>query len=186
VTSKDSPGLLENVRSWNPAPPVCSVNVGSDVDPWVDLLQVLTSRTIAVEAGVANVTMIDAVNADPSVFCHAVVLADAEDRMSATRRYLQLRDSLREGGFDRRIIAHAYGDATWGVLATALACGDHVRVGFEDTPTLPTGRPAHSNGELVEILVQLARALGRTPLTPSDLSTDPTISTARAPRPLVS
>jgi 3-keto-5-aminohexanoate cleavage enzyme len=52
------------------------------------------------------------------------------------------------------------------VIATAIAMGGHVRLGFEDQVELEPGRPAPSNAALVERAVRLAAVLGREPATP--------------------
>ena len=46
-------------------------------------------------------------------------------------------------------------------VATAIAMGGHVRVGFEDNLYLEKGVLAKSNGELVAKVVRLAKELGR-------------------------
>lgn len=53
----------------------------------------------------------------------------------------------------------------WRILALSMAMGGHVRVGWEDNPYLPDGRPSTSNAELVEEVVKLARIMGREPAT---------------------
>jgi 3-keto-5-aminohexanoate cleavage enzyme len=53
----------------------------------------------------------------------------------------------------------------WGLLAQALGMGGHVRVGWEDNPFLPDGRPSRTNAELVDTIVQMARLIGREPAT---------------------
>ncbi|RME02982.1 MAG: 3-keto-5-aminohexanoate cleavage protein [Planctomycetota bacterium] len=53
----------------------------------------------------------------------------------------------------------------WHILATALAAGGHVRVGFEDNFYLSKNKMAKSNAQLVEKAVQLAQLIGREPTT---------------------
>jgi 3-keto-5-aminohexanoate cleavage enzyme len=53
------------------------------------------------------------------------------------------------------------------VVTTAIACGGHVRVGFEDQVELHPGRLAASNAELVERVARLAELTGRTIATPA-------------------
>ncbi len=53
------------------------------------------------------------------------------------------------------------------VVTTAIACGGHVRLGFEDQVELAPGRLARSNAELVERVVRLAELAGRTVATPA-------------------
>ena len=168
-TTRQSPTLLSDVQAWEPAPPVCSVNIGSLVDPWQELLTELSLRSIAVEAGIADDRMADELLACGRRFDQVIVLADEESRSSAASRYVAIRKRLIDGGWHDRVIGHAYGDATWGVVGAALACGDHVRVGFEDSFTLPTGKPARSNAELVDSAVLMARAIGRTRMPPEEL-----------------
>jgi 3-keto-5-aminohexanoate cleavage enzyme len=56
----------------------------------------------------------------------------------------------------------------WGVLATAIILGGHVRVGMEDNPFLSPGEYANSNAQLVEKIVRIARELGRGIATPDE------------------
>jgi len=169
ITSKRTPRLLENVAAWTTQPAVCSVNYGSSVDPWRELLGILEGRGVPIEAGAADEAMIDAVCAADRPAAHLVLLVEAQDpsRVAAADRYLALRMHASRAGFEAPIIAHGRGDATWGIVGAALAAGDHVRVGFEDSLTLPDGRPAASNGELVASAVRIAAALGRTPIEPA-------------------
>ena len=52
------------------------------------------------------------------------------------------------------------------VATAALACGGHVRCGFEDQVEVEPGTPAASNADLVARVVAIAKLLGRTPATP--------------------
>jgi 3-keto-5-aminohexanoate cleavage enzyme len=49
----------------------------------------------------------------------------------------------------------------WPLLAAAIGLGGHVRVGWEDNPYLPDGTLATSNAQLVDVVVQMARSVGR-------------------------
>jgi uncharacterized protein (DUF849 family) len=169
ITSKASPRLLEHVEAWSPTPAVCSVNYGSTVDPWKELLEILERRGVPIEAGAADAAMIDAVCAAEHPAKHLVLLVETYDgsRVTAADRYLALRMHAGRAGFAAPIIAHGRGDATWGIVGAALAAGDHVRVGFEDSLTLPDGTAAASNGELVAAAVRIAESLGRTPIGPA-------------------
>jgi 3-keto-5-aminohexanoate cleavage enzyme len=53
------------------------------------------------------------------------------------------------------------------VVTTAIACGGHVRLGFEDQVELAPSRLARSNADLVERVVRLAELAGRTVATPA-------------------
>jgi 3-keto-5-aminohexanoate cleavage enzyme len=56
----------------------------------------------------------------------------------------------------------------WGILALAIAMGGHVRVGWEDNPYRPDGMPATTNAELVSIVVEMAKSVGRKVATPEE------------------
>jgi 3-keto-5-aminohexanoate cleavage enzyme len=47
------------------------------------------------------------------------------------------------------------------LLSLAIGLGGHVRVGWEDNPYLPDGSLARTNAELVDVVVAMARAVGR-------------------------
>lgn len=56
----------------------------------------------------------------------------------------------------------------WKLLPTAIAMGGHVRVGWEDNPFLPDGSIARENAELVDVVVRMARDIGREVATPEE------------------
>lgn len=56
----------------------------------------------------------------------------------------------------------------WKLLAQAIGMGGHVRVGWEDNPYLPDGTLSRSNAELVDVIVGIARSLGRDIATPDE------------------
>lgn len=169
VTTVPSPGVVANVRAWEPLPEACSVNLANEVEAWGDLLEAARARGLAVEAGARHEASVDAICADGGPFASCVLLVEADgSRAATTWRYLDLAARLRAGGFTAPVVAHGYGDATWGVLGAALACGDSVRAGFEDAFTLPDGSEARSTAEPVAALVRMALAVGRTPLTPAE------------------
>lgn len=59
-------------------------------------------------------------------------------------------------------------ESQWRLLAQAIGMGGHVRVGWEDNPYLPDGSLSSSNAELVEVVVSIAKALGRQVATPDE------------------
>lgn len=59
-----------------------------------------------------------------------------------------------------------YHSKGWEDFRLALERGGHVRVGYEDSPFLSSGKRARSNEELVEEVVNAARTLGRNVVKP--------------------
>jgi uncharacterized protein (DUF849 family) len=64
---------------------------------------------------------------------------------------------LTRAGITARQVRHGYDLATWDVLRAAIADGQDIRVGLEDTQVLPDGSAAAGNGALVAAAAQLAR-----------------------------
>lgn len=56
----------------------------------------------------------------------------------------------------------------WRLLPLAIAMGGHVRVGWEDNPYLPNGELTSENAQLVDVVVRMARDIGREVATPDE------------------
>jgi len=64
--------------------------------------------------------------------------------------------------------ATGIGKNCWDIVATTIALGGHVRVGFEDNVYMSKGVLAKSNGEMVERVVQIAKLMNREIATPAE------------------
>lgn len=84
---------------------------------------------------------------------------------STVANYDALATPLRQHFPMARWAAHGQGVAGYAVIERAMANGEHVRVGFEDSVHLPDGRLARSSAELVRWAIAAAREIGRTPAT---------------------
>ena len=76
---------------------------------------------------------------------------------------LQLQTKIIPPGSEWEVIGISHGQ--WRMLGAALVLGGNIRCGLEDHLYLPSGEPAKSNGELVEVAVRMTRDVGRTPAT---------------------
>jgi uncharacterized protein (DUF849 family) len=56
---------------------------------------------------------------------------------------------LARMGITARQVRHGYDLPTWDVLRAAIADGQDIRIGLEDTTVLPDGTPASGNADLV-------------------------------------
>ncbi len=56
----------------------------------------------------------------------------------------------------------------WKLMPLVISLGGHVRVGWEDNPYLPNGELAKTNAELVEVVVNMAMAIGRPVASPAE------------------
>jgi uncharacterized protein (DUF849 family) len=163
ITGGDVDARARAIAGWTERPDLVSVNVSEE--GWTELAGLLTERGIGVEAGVWSVADVSAL-ADSG-------LVERWGRGSAGRgrRHLPVRRILveppSESGPDAVALAadidaavdaaaiptprlhHGVGEATWAVLEAAAAAGRDIRIGYEDTLTLPGGRPAPDNASLV-------------------------------------
>ncbi len=81
---------------------------------------------------------------------------------------LELQSRLASLPPDTHWTVCARGPGELEMAAHAIMLGGHIRVGLENNVELPPGRPASSNGELVERIVRLAHDLGREVATPQE------------------
>ena len=79
---------------------------------------------------------------------------------------VELVDRLPAGAVWQAI---AIGRANLSMTAIGLAMGGNARTGMEDTLMVRRGVPAQSNAELVQRLVEVARALERDPASPAEV-----------------
>jgi len=123
------------------------------------LADLLTSLGIEIEAGVWTVE--DARLLAASSFGGRVirVLLEPVDRSpdGAVATAAEASAELTRLGIEAPQLHHGYGLATWDVIRAAVAKGQDIRVGLEDTTVLPDGSVATGNGELVAAAALLAR-----------------------------
>jgi uncharacterized protein (DUF849 family) len=148
------------VADWSgpDRPDFASINMN---EPGTDALaDLLTGQGIEIEAGVWTVE--DARLLGASTFGHRVirVLLEPVDRSGAgaVATAAAAAAELTRIGVKARQVHHGYGLATWDVLRAAVAMGQDIRVGLEDTTVLPDGSVAAGNGDLVTVAVRLAAA----------------------------
>ena len=148
------------VAGWSgrDRPDFASINMN---EPGTDALaDLLTGQGIEIEAGVW--TAEDARLLGASTFGHRVirVLVEPVDRSGtgAVATAAEAATELARLGVTARQVHHGYGMATWDVLRAAVAMGQDIRVGLEDTTVLPDGSVASGNGDLVTAAVRLAAA----------------------------
>jgi 3-keto-5-aminohexanoate cleavage enzyme len=96
-------------------------------------------------------------------------LAAGSERIAGTpQNVLRMAEAARAQFSRFPWVAFGEDEASPVVCAVAAAAGGHVRVGFEDTATLPDGSQASSNAQLVELAANVAESLGRPVMDPSE------------------
>jgi uncharacterized protein (DUF849 family) len=150
---------LALVERWtgDARPDYASVNMN---EPGIeDLADLLTRLGIGIEAGVW--TPGDARVLGASGFRDRIrwVLMEPEDTApaDAVATAAAAAAELAAQGITARQVRHGYDRATWDVLRAAVADGQDIRVGLEDTAVLPDGSAAAGNAGLVAAAAQIAR-----------------------------
>src|ERR1700722_9459853 len=155
----DVPRRLDLVARWTgpDRPDYASINMN---EPGTgDLADLLTSLGIQIEAGVWTAS--DARLLGAAAFRDRIlrVLMEPVDRgpAAAVATAAEAASELARLGVTAPQVHHGYELATWDVMRAAVAMGQHIRVGLEDTTVLPDGSAAEGNADLVAAAVRLVR-----------------------------
>lgn len=138
-------------------PDYASINVN---EPGTEALaDLLTSLGIEIEAGVwtaADARLLGAAGFRDRILR---VLMEPIDHnpVGAVAAAAEAASELARLGVTAPQVHHGYALATWDVMRAAVAMGQDIRVGLEDTTVLPTGDLAAGNGELIAAAVRLVR-----------------------------
>jgi uncharacterized protein (DUF849 family) len=151
TTGGDADRRLACVAAWEELPDYASANAAEP--GFVELCELLTGRGVGIEVGVWALdgarTLIEA-GIRP-----LRVLVETNDVGAAA----EIDAALLAGGVAAPQLHHGANQETWAVLDAGLARGRDIRVGLEDTLTLPDGSTARDNAELVaEALRRVERA----------------------------
>lgn len=142
---------LAALEAWRERPDFCSVNLS---EPGCErVMEALWGLGIGVEAGVWSVADAELLGALGVAAGCLRVLVEIDDEArspdAAAVEAAAVDDVLDRAGYAGERLHHGHGTATWAVIRQALARGWAVRVGLEDVLTLPDGRPAAGNADLV-------------------------------------
>jgi len=146
---RDSDARLRAVTGWTLLPDFASVNfheAGSK-----PLAELLRTRGVGVEAGLSNARGAELfVDSGLAGRCLRVMFEPQEgDADAALRALAQLEATLDGAGIKLPRLLHGTGPTVWPLVDEAIARGYDIRVGFEDTLTLPDGTTAPNNAALV-------------------------------------
>lgn len=158
-TEPDLTRRLELLAAWTVVPDFVSVNFGDDGADQV--CELMLSRGIGVEAGLAGAEDADRLLASPfATSCLRVLVeAEAADEPEALETARAIDARLDAAGLLVPRVHHGAGRATWSVMRYGLGLGHGVRAGLEDTLWLPDGSLAEGNEQLVRIAAEMvARA----------------------------
>jgi uncharacterized protein (DUF849 family) len=149
MTGGDPEARATLVGAWTVLPDACSVNVGEP--GWRELVKLLADRGVGVEAGIwSHDEAVEFAASGLEDRCLRALVEPQEREPGAAMVTAASIDSvLGEVGIGLPRLHHGYDHATWYVLDAAVPAGRDIRIGFEDTLTLPEGALARDNAALV-------------------------------------
>jgi uncharacterized protein (DUF849 family) len=152
---RDARERHEKVAAWKTFPDFASVNFNEEGG--IALAELLLAKGMGVEAGVGSVLATKKFLESGLAGRSRWVLLEPEQQEidGALAVVGNIEEMLRGAGIALPIILHGVGRTAWDLIDVAARRGYDMRIGLEDVLTLPDGRQAKGNAELV------AEALGR-------------------------
>jgi uncharacterized protein (DUF849 family) len=156
---KDDARRLAAIDGWRALPDYASVNLSETGAPAV--FAKLRSRGVAVEAGLGSVADAERFIAEGLARECLRILIELDDGQQGSKAAHEITDGILVAlaGADIRkpILIHGAGETVWSFVERAARERYSTRVGLEDGSTLPDGRTAASNGDLVSAAVAIMR-----------------------------
>jgi uncharacterized protein (DUF849 family) len=151
---------LALIEAWTVLPDFCSVNFS---EPGTDeLCRLLVQKGVAIEAGLTSLadvrSFVDSGSVDQCLRVLIEIEAPPPDAIKEADAITRILDRA-EVRLPR--LQHGIGATAWPLLEDALSRGYDVRIGLEDVLTMPDGRIAAGNADLVAAAAQLAAAVTR-------------------------
>jgi uncharacterized protein (DUF849 family) len=146
------------VAAWKELPDYASVNLFEPGS--AELCELLAERGVGIEAGVwtlDDARLLLERGLDPLRVLVETGDGGAEDPVAAAA---EIDEVLTGAGLTAPQLHHGAGPSTWPVLDAAIARGRDIRIGLEDTVSMPDGSPAADNAELVAEAARRVAAAG--------------------------
>jgi uncharacterized protein (DUF849 family) len=151
---------LALIRQWEALPDFASVNFSEPGA--LELCAILLEKGVGVEAGLftdADARLLIA--SGLAARCLRVLLEPREaEAHAAMETVTKMERVLDDANVITPRLLHGEDGAAWPVLNAAMQRGYDIRIGLEDTLTLPDGRRARDNAELVAIAREHADRAG--------------------------
>jgi uncharacterized protein (DUF849 family) len=137
------------VAAWKTFPDFASVNFNEEGG--IALAKLLLSKGMGVEAGMGSVLATEKfLESMLAPRCRWVLLEPEQQELDAALVVVgKIEEMLRGAGIGLPIILHGVGRTAWELIDVAARRGYGTRIGLEDVLTLPDGRQAKGNAELV-------------------------------------
>lgn len=153
---RDARERHEKVAAWKVFPDFASVNFNEEGGS--ALAELLLSKGMGVEAGMGSVLATEKfLESKLAARCRWVLIEPEQQEMDAALAVVaKIEALLQRAGIALPIILHGLNRTAWEFIEVAARRGYGTRIGLEDVLTLPDGRRAKGNGELVSEAVKRA------------------------------
>ena len=147
------------IKKWEFIPDFVSVNgneAGFDL-----VIRELIKKGIRIEAGISSVQAAKNLK-DSNLLkhCFRILLEPEDQELTPALNHLESIEKILSDEFaGKSVLLHGYEATCWDLIYVAKKKGYDLRVGFEDTLTLPSGILANNNEELVRELVEITGGL---------------------------
>jgi uncharacterized protein (DUF849 family) len=152
---------LAAVREWTVLPDFVSINF--DEEGAAELASFFLGNKVALEAGVANPFAAEhLVRSGLGNRCLRIMFEPREQVAADAMITVGQAEAVLDAAAVRAPrLLHGVNATAWPLVDAAGARGYATRIGFEDTLTLPNGRVAGGNGELVRAALERLEGVGR-------------------------
>jgi uncharacterized protein (DUF849 family) len=148
----DPDARLALIEDWDVLPDFASVNFHEAGA--LKVFQVLAEKGIGVEAGVWNGAAAEVLRqSGVASQCLRILIEPGQEPGSPQQRLEEI-EAVLEGIRCSRLL-YGFESNAWALIALASSRGYDTRVGLEDTLTLPDGKRARDNGDLVAAAAQI-------------------------------
>ena len=146
----DSKKRIEVIKSWEMLPDFVSVNF--DEEAAEEIAEILFKKNIGVEAGISFPDEAEKfVKSKIAEKCLRILIEPIEqDITEAEKNINEVELILNKSNNSIPRLLHGFDKIVWDLIKISVNRGYSTRVGLEDTLTLPDGKIAKSNAELVK------------------------------------
>ena len=146
----DSKKRIEVIKSWEMLPDFVSVNF--DEEAAEEIAEILFKKNIGVEAGISFPDEAEKfVKSKIAEKCLRILIEPQEKEISeAEKNISEIELILDKSNNSVPRLLHGFENIVWDLIKISVIKGYSTRVGLEDTLTLPDGKIAESNAELVK------------------------------------
>ena len=153
----DSQKKIEVIKSWEMLPDFVSVNFDEEVAE--EVTEILIKRNVGVEAGISFPNEAEKfVKSKIAKDCLRILIEPQEQFISEAERNInEIESILDKSNISVPRLLHGFEKIVWDLIKMSVKKGYSTRIGLEDTLSLPDGKIANSNAELVREAIHILK-----------------------------